>query len=218
MNYPTTLSKNKQGAWSDNQIQLKDWPLQKSKEQLKEEIWQSIELEIKDFTKSLIESILEQTIKQYLQLEKYQRSKQRIDYRNGYYQRKLQTKYGTINELSVPRLRNNQPEFQVFGRYETRQPQIDKLIGQMYLAGISTKKLRGIVQELTGKTLSHSTIAKIDQEIFEKTLAKFQNQPIPDDINICLLMVLDNQLRTSWAIKRRLAWSPTVSSKQANGD
>jgi len=115
------------------------------------------------------------------------RSEQRPDYQNGYYQRKLQTKYGTINELSVPRLRKNQPEFQIFGRYETRQPQIDKLIGQMYLAGISTKRLRGIIQELTGKALSHSTIASIDKELFKKTLAKFQNQAIADDIKYLLI-------------------------------
>lgn len=57
----------------------------------------------------------------------------------------------------------------------------------MYLAGISTKKLKSIVQELTGKALSHSAIATIDKEIFEKTLAKFQNQAIKDDIKYLLI-------------------------------
>lgn len=187
MNYPTTILEQRQEIWQANQIQQIPWPFKKSKEQIKEEIWQGIEQKIKKFTKSLIESILEETIREYLHLERYQRSKQRPDYRNGYYQRNLQTKYGTINELSVPRVRNNQPEFQVFGRYQTRQPQIDKLIGQMYLAGISTRKLRSIVKDLTGEVLSLATISNIDKEIFSKTLKKFQNQVITNDIKYLIL-------------------------------
>jgi len=164
-----------------------EWPFHKSRQQIKEEIWQSIENNVKDFAKTLIENILEQTINDYLRLDKYQRSVNRPDYRNGHYERKMQTKYGTIDNLAVPRLRNARTVFNLFDRYETRQPQIDKLIGQLYLAGVSTKKLKAVVCELTGKSLSHTSIANINAEIFEKTLARFQNQPIDDDIKYLLL-------------------------------
>lgn len=182
-NFNTFLS-NRQPAWQKEAI---EWPLAKPREQIKEEIWQSVEESIKSFAKALIENILEQTIKEYLQLDKYQRSQSRQDYRNGYYERKMQTKYGTIDDLTVPRLRNSQPEFNLFDKYETRQPKIDRLIGQLYLAGVSTKRLKGIVRELTGKELSHSTISSINIEIFEKTLSRFQNQPITDDIKYLLI-------------------------------
>jgi putative transposase len=184
MNNFNTFLPNKQQTWQEQAI---DWPLAKPKEQIKEEIWQSIENDIKSFAKALIENILEQTIKEHLQLDKYERSRSRQDYRNGYYERKMQTRYGTIDDLAVPRLRNSQPDFNLFDKYETRQPKIDQLIGQLYLAGISTKRLKGIVRELTGRELSHSTISNINVEIFEKTLTQFQSKPITDDIKYLLI-------------------------------
>ena len=184
MNNFNTFLGVEQQTWQD---QAMEWPLIKSKQQIKEEIWQSIEDNIKNFAKTLIENILEQTIKDYLKLDKYQRSQERQDYRNGHYERKMQTKYGAIEDLTVPRLRNSSTEFNLFDKYETRQPEIDKLIGQLYLAGVSTKKLQGVVKELTGKALSHSSISNINAEIFEKTLTKFQNQSITDDIEYLLL-------------------------------
>jgi len=152
----------------------------------------------------LIEAILENTIKEYLRLEKYQRSEQRIDYRNGYYSRKLQTKYGTIDPLFVPRLRKNKPEFKVFSRYETRQPQIDRLIGQLYLAGISTRKLQGIVKELTGKQLSSGTISNIEKKIFQETLVKFQNSPLTDDIEYLLLDGIRQPIRDIFGYEQKI--------------
>lgn len=184
MNNFNTFSPNKQQDWPSQAL---EWPLAKPREQIKEEIWQSVEQSIKGFAKALIEHILEQTIKEHLQLDKYQRSQERQDYRNGYYERKMQTKYGTIDDLAVPRLRNSQPEFNLFDKYETRQPKIDQLIGQLYLAGVSTKRLKGVVKELTGRELSHSTISNINVEIFEKTLAQFQNKTINDDIKYLLI-------------------------------
>lgn len=57
----------------------------------------------------------------------------------------------------------------------------------MYLAGVSTKKLQGIVKELTNRTLSSGTISNINKEIFGETLNKFQNQPIKDNIEYLIL-------------------------------
>lgn len=204
MNYNITLSRERQGHWVKERDWQVFWPFQKSKEQLKEEIWQAVEEEIKNFTKSLIEAILEQTIKEYLRLEKYQRSIKRIDYRNGYYSRRLQTKYGTIDPLTVPRLRKNQPEFTLFSRYQTRQPQIDRLIGQLYLAGVSTRKLQGIVKELTGKALSSGTISNIDKKIFQETLEKFQNLPMSDDIEYLLLDGIRQPIRDIFGYEQKI--------------
>jgi len=111
MNNFNTFLGVEQQTWQD---QAMEWPLIKSKQQIKEEIWQSIEDNIKNFAKTLIENILEQTIKDYLKLDKYQRSQERQDYRNGHYERKMQTKYGTIEDLTVPRLRNSSTEFNLF--------------------------------------------------------------------------------------------------------
>jgi transposase-like protein len=204
MNYPITLTKESQGDWLKERDWQVIWPFEKSKEELREEIWQAIEQEIKDFTKSLIEAILENTIKEYLQLEKYQRSEKRRDYRNGYYPRRLQTKYGIIDPLRVPRLRKDQPEFQVFSRYQSRQPQIERLIGQLYLAGVSTRKLQGIVEELTGKVLSSGTISNIDKRIFQDTFARFQNSPLEDDIEYLILDGIRQPIRDIFGYQQKI--------------
>lgn len=92
-------------------------------------------------------------------------------------------------------MRKKQPEFLLFSRYQTRQPQIERLIGQLYLAGISTKGLQGIVRELTGKELSPGTIWEIDKKLFSQTLEKFQNQPIEDEIEYLILDGISQPIR-----------------------
>lgn len=199
----STLSANKQSPG------LKDfWPFGKSekefKEKVRQEAWSSLEKSVKAFAQDLIETVLEAAVNEYLGLEKYERAQERKDYRNGYYQRSLQTKYGTIDGLNVPRLRSSQLEFPLFDRYGTRQPQLDRLIGQLYLAGVSTRKLGSVIKDLTGRSLSAQSVSKVNQELFRETLDYFQNQSIADDIEYLLLDGIRQPIRDLFGYENKV--------------
>ena len=80
--------------------------------------------------------------------------------RNGYYERDLGTRYGKINDLRVPRDRNNEFQTALFERYQ-RNIGIDDLVVSMYSRGISTRKMAEILEELFHNRYSRSTISRI---------------------------------------------------------
>ncbi len=80
--------------------------------------------------------------------------------RNGYYERDLGTRYGKINDLKVPRDRDNEFQTAMFDRYQ-RNVGIDDLVVSMYSKGISTRKMAEILEELLHNNYSKSTISRI---------------------------------------------------------
>ena len=80
--------------------------------------------------------------------------------RNGYYQRNIGTGYGKINDLRVPRDRNNEFQTALFERYQ-RNFGIDDPVVSMYSKGVSTRKMVEILEELFHNKYSRSTISRI---------------------------------------------------------
>ncbi len=80
--------------------------------------------------------------------------------RNGYYERDIGTRYEKINDLRVPRDRNNEFQAALFERYQ-RNIRIDDLDVSMYSKGISTRKIAEILEELFQNRYSRSTISRI---------------------------------------------------------
>ena len=82
--------------------------------------------------------------------------------RNGYYERDLGTRYGKINDLRIPRDRNNKFQTALFEKYQ-RNVGIDDLVVSMYSKGISTRKMAEILEELFHNKYSKSTISRITE-------------------------------------------------------
>ena len=80
--------------------------------------------------------------------------------RNGYYERDIGTRYGKINDLRVPRDRNNEFQTALFERYQ-RNVGLDDLVVSMYSKGISTRKMTEILEELLHNRYSRSIISGI---------------------------------------------------------
>ena len=80
--------------------------------------------------------------------------------RNGYYERDLGTRYGKINDLKVPRDRDNEFQTALFDKYQ-RNVGIDDLVVSMYSKGVSTRKMAEILEELFHNRYSKSTISRI---------------------------------------------------------
>ena len=107
---------------------------------------------------------------------RYERSADRVDTRAGHYERKLQTKAGEVN-LKVPKLRNLPFETQIIERYRRKESSVEEALMEMYLAGVSVRRVEDITQALWGVKVSPSTVSDLNQKIYEQ-IEEWRMKPI----------------------------------------
>lgn len=148
-------------------------------------LWDRIEAGVRKLVKTLVEQSLEGQATEATGAERHERTPHRRHYRGGHYRRRLLTKHGAI-QVRVPRLAGERLRFRAFDRYERRRRDVDAIIGRLFIAGVSTRKLRGIVEALTGATVSASTVSAITRSLDEE-LAYYRSKPVPADIRFLFL-------------------------------
>ena len=108
--------------------------------------------------------------------KRYQRSADRVDTRAGHYRRTLMTKAGEV-ELNVPRLRKLPFETQIIERYRRRESSVEEALIEMYLAGVSVRRVEDITEALWGQRVSPSTVSQLNQKIYGQIEA-WRQRPI----------------------------------------
>jgi len=98
---------------------------------------------------------------------RYERSDGRVDTRAGHYTRKLHTKAGEVN-LKVPKLRSLPFETQIIERYRRRESSVEEALMEMYLAGVSVRRVEDITEALWGVKVSPSTVSDINQKLYDQ--------------------------------------------------
>ena len=110
----------------------------------------SVLMEQKDFlapvVQEAVQAILELEMEECLQAGKHERTDQRLGYRSGYYRRRLITRVGTIL-LRVPQDRAGHFSTQVFEQYQRSEKALVAALAQMYVQGVSTRKVAAITEE-----------------------------------------------------------------------
>lgn len=142
------------------------------------------EKEIKDHLDIIVRKTVEETLNSLLNAEadaicnasRYQRSADRQDTRAGSYKRKLLTSAGKV-ELTVPRLRSLPFETEIIRRYQTRQSSVEESLIEMYLAGVSVRRVEDITEALWKTRVSPSTVSDLNQKIYGK-IEQWRKQPI----------------------------------------
>ena len=157
-------------------------------------IWTEISATILKGLKSLLEGLLEDEVTEAVGVGRYERSGRRLRYRNGHYTRDLATRHGLIENLQVPRIDKGAVPFSVFSRYQRRQEAVDAAIGQLFIQGVSTRKLKRIAQDLFGVPVSATTVSKA-ASVLDEDLRRYQEQPIPDDIEFLFLDGITQKVR-----------------------
>lgn len=120
------------------------------------------------------------------QASRYQRSPDRQDTRAGSYKRKLLTKAGEV-ELQVPRLRTLPFGTQIIERYKTKQSSVEEALIEMYLAGVSVRRVEDITEALWGAKVSSSTVSELIKR-FTVKLRNGVNSRLPANIRMFLSM------------------------------
>ena len=132
----------------------------------------------------VVRGTVEQTLNALLDAEadracgagRYERSPERQDTRAGSYSRKLQTKAGEV-ELKVPRLRKLPLETAIIERYRRRESSVEEALIEMYLAGVSVRRVEDITEALWGTRVSPSTVSELNQKIYQQ-IETWRNRPI----------------------------------------
>ncbi len=142
------------------------------------------EEKIRSHVGEVVRETVEQTLNGLLQAEadelcgakRYARSPERLDTRAGHYDRKLHTQAGEVT-LQVPRLRNLPFETEIIERYRRRESSVEEALVEMYLAGVSVRRVEDITEALWGTRVSPSTVSELNQKIYTQ-IEDWRNRPI----------------------------------------
>lgn len=153
----------------------------------RDKIIQFNEEAVKDHLGEMVRSTVEETLNQMLEAEadrlcnaeKYERTEARRDTRAGHYQRKLQTKAGDVS-LNMPKLRRQTFETAIIERYRRRESSVEEALIEMYLAGVSVRRIEDITQALWGSKVSPGTISNLNKKVY-KHIEAWRNRPIEGD-------------------------------------
>src|SRR6516164_8879623 len=119
---------------------------------------------------AVLQEILEAEMSEALGAEKGQRVEGRLGYRSGYYVRSLITRVGRL-ELRVPQDRQGRFSSQLFERYQRSEKALVGALAEMYVQGVSTRKVKAITEELCGHEFSASAISAINKSLDESLRA-----------------------------------------------
>ena len=111
-----------------------------------------------------IEAALEVEMTEFLGAEKSERTEARLGYRSGYYQRSLITRAGTL-ELRLPRDRAGRFSTELFERYQRSEKALVGALAEMYVQGVSTRKVKAVTERLCGHEFSASSISTVNKSL-----------------------------------------------------
>lgn len=145
-----------------------------------EEIQKLIEGSVKDdLSKNILTTVFNQLMEeqrnQYIGVGAYERDENRVSSRNGYYDREYTTRIGSLT-LRVPRTRDGLFSTDIFDRYQRHEKALLAAMLEMYISGVSTRKVSQVVEELCGKNISKSFVSNLTKEL-DDIVENWRNAP-----------------------------------------
>ena len=150
------------------------------------DFWGDINVRLRSLVKDLVELSLEEEMIQYMQTRPYQRTDNRLDYRNGYYDRDLETTLGRLQDIAVPRSRQGLFRSEVLLRYQRRHETVNDMICRVFLSGVSTRDVSGVMKPLLGTGISASAVSRITKTLNAK-VKEFHQKQIMDEYQFLFL-------------------------------
>jgi len=169
---------------------------------LKQQVKQIL-AEDQDLVKRVVAETLQQALEaemdEALAAEKSERTPARLGYRSGYYSRTLITRVGKI-ELRVPQDRQGRFRTEVFERYQRSEKALVMAMMEMYLQGVSTRKVKAVTEELCGHEFSSSAVSRIVAKLDEE-LERFSRRRMEEDYPYLILDARYEKVREDGAVR-----------------
>ncbi len=142
--------------------------------------WGEVKEDVLVLVKRLLEETMEEEIVEQLRVTKYERGSTRRGYRNGYRYRGLLTDFGLLDVVKVPRDRAGMYQPGVIDRYQRRQSRVNSMVREMFLAGVSTRKVQEVLAPILETPLSAQAVSRISRTL-DAEVRRFHNRPLCDD-------------------------------------
>lgn len=156
---------------------------------------------MKALMKEALQDVLEGEMSDFLGAAPSERSDSRSGYRAGYYSRGLVTRIGKL-ELRVPRDRAGEFSTALFERYARSEKALVAALAEMYVQGVSTRKVKAITEELCGHGFSASAISAINKKL-DAALAKFAERRLDEAYPYLILDARYEKVRDAGVIQSR---------------
>lgn len=144
------------------------------------ELVQQVLLDDPEFLRNIVQralqQLLEAEITEHVGAAPYERTESRKGQRNGYKPRKLKTRVGTL-ELLVPQDREGTFSTQLFARYQRNEKALVLALMEMYVEGVSTRKVGEVTEELCGTSFSKSLISELAGNL-DSELEAWRSRPL----------------------------------------
>lgn len=139
---------------SDKIIHLNEGAI---KQELKELVRHSVE--------ETLNNLLDQEADELTNASRYERTEDRKGYRSGHYERNLTTTSGEV-KLKVPKLKGVAFETAIIERYRRRESSVEEALIEMYLAGVSVRRVEDITEALWGTKVSAGTVSQLNKKVY----------------------------------------------------
>jgi len=154
---------------------------------------------LKKLVKEALEQILESEMTAALGAAPGERSDERLGYRAGHYSRGFITRIGKL-ELRVPRDRDGRFSTELFARYQRSEKALVAALAQMYVQGVSTRKVKAITEELCGHSFSAATISEINKGL-DTALTRFAQRRLEEPYAYLILDARYEKVRLEGVIR-----------------
>jgi transposase-like protein len=164
-----------------------------------QEIFAADKDSFRELLREVLQEVLEQEMTEAIGAEKGERSSGRLGYRSGYYGRALVTRVGKL-ELRIPQDRQGHFSTQIFERYQRSEKALVSALAEMYLQGVSTRKVKAITEELCGHAFSASAISAVNKTL-DESLERFAKRPLEEDYPYLVLDARYEKVRQEGVIR-----------------
>lgn len=165
--------------------------------------WKECLKEDSDFLRGLVREIVQQVLEAEMEeavgAGKGERTTRRVGYRSGYYSRTLITRVGKL-ELRVPQDRQGRFSTRLFERYQRSEKALVTALAEMYVQGVSTRKVKTITEELCGHQFSASTISQINKGL-DQQLKEFAGRELEDEYPYVVLDARYEKVREGGVVR-----------------
>jgi len=163
---------------------------------------------VRETVEETLNGMLDTEANEMCNAQKYERNPERQNGRAGHYARKLHTKAGEVT-LNVPKLRKATFETAIIERYNRREISVEESLVEMYLAGVSVRRVEDITEALWGTKVSPGTISNLNKKVYAH-IEEWRQRPITSEYPYVYLDGI--VLKKSWA-----GWSSFLKHLKERG-
>ena len=135
--------------------------IQLNEDAIKQELGELVKQSVEDTLNALLDAEADRLTN----ATRYERTEERLDTRAGHYKRKLLTKAGEVT-LKMPKLRTLSFETAIIERYKRRETSVEEALVEMYLAGVSVRRVEDITEALWGARVGSGTVSELNQKVY----------------------------------------------------